>query len=724
MIINDAPANVATLSNVENQDQFRIKNSPKAFSILSSGLYSNKIRAIIRELSCNAADSHAEAGQSCSYTVHLPTALEPWFSIRDYGTGLTHDQVINIYTTYFESTKTGSNDFIGALGLGSKSPFSYTDNFTVIAIRDGIRGIYTAYISDQGVPSIAQMFTEETDDPAGVEVKFAVESGDFGSFKTEAQHVYRTFTMRPDITGNHDFVFLDYDYDEKDIIPGVHLYNNPGWSKTSVAIMGNVAYPIDKQVMAQSLPSELAYLFDKCDLMLEFNIGELDVQASREGLSYIPLTVKSITNKLQQLHDHIYAEIEREAQSITSDWERAIYLLGKSSSSLWSTVVNDYIRQNYQDHAIYSTNRNAGSHYGGSPFFLIKPQLLDELCGRYHVSFNAFYVDKTWRSGIARAHDFRGNEKITVHDRVQIVVNDTNRGAMSRAKEYVKGKMMQDQLSPNVCFVLSKVNKDTDADFAGFLRDLGDPDSSRIILASDFKTPPKRSKAKSSTDLSQNRVMIAPPEFDTWDTQVLLSDCSDTDTYYYMPLSGHEILSKIKDIRKAYHMISYFENKIVTIYGVRKNAIKAVESLSNWIMVDDYLDDKLNNLSSDQLTEIVQNKLDMMRIDKYYSGQVVDEICQRVAVDNPWRLAYQMVNKPISEWYRHLSYIVIEDMLELYGDDSAIKHIESEIERYKGYVDQVNSRYPLLDMLTPYVARDCKSDAIVGYLNAIDLAMV
>ena len=168
MILNNTPQDQAVLANVGQVGEFRIRNSAKAFNILSSGLYANKIRAIIRELSCNAVDSHVAAGKSDTpFDVHLPNQLEPHFSIRDYGTGLNHDQVTNIYTTYFESTKTDSNDFIGALGLGSKSPFSYTDNFTVTAIKDGRKGIYTAFINEKSVPSIALMMEEETDEPAG-----------------------------------------------------------------------------------------------------------------------------------------------------------------------------------------------------------------------------------------------------------------------------------------------------------------------------------------------------------------------------------------------------------------------------------------------------------------------------------------------------------------------------------------------------------------------------
>jgi hypothetical protein len=51
MIINSSPTNEAVLSNVGEVGEFRIRNSAKAFNILSSGLYANKIRAIVRELS-------------------------------------------------------------------------------------------------------------------------------------------------------------------------------------------------------------------------------------------------------------------------------------------------------------------------------------------------------------------------------------------------------------------------------------------------------------------------------------------------------------------------------------------------------------------------------------------------------------------------------------------------------------------------------------------------
>ena len=165
---------------------FSIKSSASSFRILSSSLYSNPIAAIIRELSCNARDSHVEAGNTEPFKVHVPTMLDPTFYVQDFGTGLGHEQVMSLYTTFFESTKTSSNDYVGALGLGSKSPFSYTDNFTVVAIKDGVKNVYSAFINDAGIPSIVRGHSEHTTEHSGVKVEFAVESKDFKKFSEEA----------------------------------------------------------------------------------------------------------------------------------------------------------------------------------------------------------------------------------------------------------------------------------------------------------------------------------------------------------------------------------------------------------------------------------------------------------------------------------------------------------------------------------------------------------
>lgn len=51
-----------SVSNDFKTSGFKIQASAKAFEILSSNIYTNKVRAVIREYNCNAYDAHVAAG--------------------------------------------------------------------------------------------------------------------------------------------------------------------------------------------------------------------------------------------------------------------------------------------------------------------------------------------------------------------------------------------------------------------------------------------------------------------------------------------------------------------------------------------------------------------------------------------------------------------------------------------------------------------------------------
>ena len=94
--------------------EYKILANEKMFSILSSKLYTDKIMAPIRELLCNAYDAHIAAGiPDTTLEVHMPSAGKQEFRIRDFGTGLSAEDMLELYTTYGASTKNLSNDFIG-----------------------------------------------------------------------------------------------------------------------------------------------------------------------------------------------------------------------------------------------------------------------------------------------------------------------------------------------------------------------------------------------------------------------------------------------------------------------------------------------------------------------------------------------------------------------------------------------------------------------------------
>ena len=352
----DIPNKPVESGGVVTSGEFRIKNSAKAFSILSSGLYSNKYQAILRELGCNAYDSHVEAGKADTpFVVHLPTRLNPEFYVQDFGVGLDHEGVTQIYTTYFESTKQDSNDFVGCMGLGSKSPFSYTANFAITAVRDGVQRHYTAFINEQGVPSIALMGETETDEPNGVKVAFAVTEGnDMYRFRNEAASVFKWFKTRPELRGDEVHI-PELKFAEMDIIPGVHARDTESnYHNESYAMMGNVAYPIKLDELDEDegddavLHNQIRNLYNKGALVVNFEIGDLDVAASREELSYIPHTVDSLYEKGKLIIEQLGTYIDKELDGAKTKWDRISRLnkLHKTNKHLFTPAIEAYIKKN------------------------------------------------------------------------------------------------------------------------------------------------------------------------------------------------------------------------------------------------------------------------------------------------------------------------------------------------------------------------------------------
>lgn len=302
MIIDTKPQHMVESSGELETTTFTIKQSAKAFVVLSSSLYKDKIRSIVRELSSNARDSHVAADKvDTPFDVHLPTSMEPEFWVRDYGTGLSDDGIKNIYTKYFESTKETTDDAVGCLGLGSKSPFAYTQSFMVTSWHDGIKRIYSVFINDSSEPSIAKMLEVATDEPNGVEVRFNVPIADRDKFIFAARRVYTWFNkVKPNFVGQQiDFSTYVEQKNVKDII--VTRYKTGGTVSKCSVVMGEVEYPVD---MTNPSVQDISHVKNITDIIsnsynstisINVPIGTVDFAPSREDLQYTKKTLTSLS---------------------------------------------------------------------------------------------------------------------------------------------------------------------------------------------------------------------------------------------------------------------------------------------------------------------------------------------------------------------------------------------------------------------------------------------
>ena len=125
------------------------------FFLLSSTLYKEPYRAIVRELVSNAIDASKQIGTNEPVVLHVPKTLNDInneFYVQDFGIGMSLEKVINIYGNYFASSKQNDSNSIGGFGLGGKTPFIYVkdslDGFKLetTSPEDGVRRTFMFYM--------------------------------------------------------------------------------------------------------------------------------------------------------------------------------------------------------------------------------------------------------------------------------------------------------------------------------------------------------------------------------------------------------------------------------------------------------------------------------------------------------------------------------------------------------------------------------------------------
>ena len=428
---------------VEGEQEFKIRTTAKAFDILSSGIYSDPIMAVIRELSCNAYDAHVEAGKADTpFEIHLPSKLEPWFSVIDHGIGLNDEDARGLFTTYFESTKTDTNDQIGAFGLGSKSPFSYTKAFEVICRFEGKKRTYSIFLNEHGVPTIATLATINTDECNGVEVKIAVRSGDYNLFRDKAAQVLRYFPVKPTVKGSAGFRFEEIP-DSAIKGDGYYVWKSRNWNNNIVAVQGNVPYKVDLDHLFKHMTSELREFIDDYDMVGYFDIGELDIAASREEVRYDERTVDNLVSKMEQARVDFLKNLDKEISALTK------------SGKKWDVFAT------LRDRFTYVSNVKdiAGNYKFTSKMF----NEWIEQEGRVVVDSGEYHTIKYYRSGQTRAvpiqfaSDYQtvGKGKNVVNVRVslvrpdkdiQVMYNDVTKRSSIRINNWIRTTSGKDEV--------------------------------------------------------------------------------------------------------------------------------------------------------------------------------------------------------------------------------------------------------------------------------------
>lgn len=263
-------------------------------------LYSNPELAVVRELSTNALDSHIEAGQTRPIEVTTPTSLAPFFRIRDYGTGLNVEDIKNIYSRYGASTRRGSNDVVGMLGLGSKSPLTYTDQFTVTGIKNGICTQVAVSRTEDGKSTMTIVDEYKTEDPSGVDITVPVKRNNH--FEYHAKEFFRFWKPGTVLLNGAEPQRIDGLWISDDLLLA------PGHGSTDYIVMGNVPYPI---------PTRVSHYYT---LIAFVDIGAVNFTPSRESLHMTPKTKAKVAEVIERAQKERDAAFDKEIENCPNRW--------------------------------------------------------------------------------------------------------------------------------------------------------------------------------------------------------------------------------------------------------------------------------------------------------------------------------------------------------------------------------------------------------------------
>lgn len=296
---------------------FTLETNAAMFQMLTKNVYSNIILAGIRELSSNAIDACIAAGVEPRFDVCLPTTDDLTFSVRDYGSGLSSSSIEGLYSTVGASSKRESNAYNGCFGIGKLAPLAYATSFTVESFHAGTHLVYLVSIKD-GIPSYLKLSETPTSEPSGLLVSYAVQPSDISKFHSEAKHLYRFFSTKPNLN-------IEFDYPSP-TLEGADYCVYPNLNGTYF-VMANVPYLYRSTVAS--------------GLCINIPTGSVSINPGRETLTYDAATEAYLDSVISRVKSDITASIVSNIQAYPTLFEQAVAYNAANRFSFVSLATSD-----------------------------------------------------------------------------------------------------------------------------------------------------------------------------------------------------------------------------------------------------------------------------------------------------------------------------------------------------------------------------------------------
>lgn len=340
-MIRDKTSDVEVLTTL-GADSLKMGIDPDGMADIAdllTNMYSDEELAVLREYSTNARDSHIMRGHGQGYNperpieitlpcspYELPTADRGrYLKIKDYGVGLSVDEIESIYSLYGKSTKNTTNEQNGMMGIGGKSGLVATfGSFKLTAVKDGRKTTVMVGRNEDTEPVMNLVSVLDTDESNGVEIELPTQK--YNSLRRKADALFQF---------GHEYgwpkgsVLVD-GIEPKRIEPKIEisptmwivdgLYSKN--QRTDFVVMGGVPY-------ACQLDGKLS---DGHSLVIFVPVGAVNFTPSREALRMTPKTKDELARLMAEYDQAVKTTIQNKVNQAKTKAEAVkIALMWKSA---------------------------------------------------------------------------------------------------------------------------------------------------------------------------------------------------------------------------------------------------------------------------------------------------------------------------------------------------------------------------------------------------------
>jgi hypothetical protein len=581
---------------------------------------------------------------------------------------------------------------------------------------------------------IAKLSEGATDEKDGLEIIVPVKEYDTEEFQEKASQMFKLFKIKPKVRGGSPDYFDKIQKEDKILFSGddweflLKKDNSYNSDERAIAIMGNIGYPIDRRGLGYGDDEAIGELLNS-NIRIEFEIGELEIAANREGLQYTDYTKKNIISKLKKVRDEMGDKIVAKFEGCKSLFEtkQLYYSLFDLAEGLYN--VRKIIQDRIQFGGRKVTN-NEFKHHGQNDE--------DMTMFKYEKKRTRYSPSKKWT--------------MYVKDDTIIVHNDTGhrRGAMAKVLPLALGERK------DVYVMEWSDNKAREAfeEKTGFdapmlkMSELEKGDLSQWGYGS---TIAKEGGGFYSQN-PQNRMKVL--ELDTSDNtyherekaRSYATSWKETEADIengvgvYVVINKYKIvyddpyLSDIKPyeiIEKVLDNLEELGIEVPTVIGVKRSMVEKVNK-SNWVTLEDYVDTQLKNLIAiNKISELHHNKEAYQRMDNNVL-EMVKGIKNDITLSESVGSKLAQLANPFDRDAK-VNFggpkLTVQRLFNLFEAIRRCIGVGVKFGKKKGKTpieklyEEATEMYPMLDQIETWRWRDDKKKvkAITDYVNLVDL---